>query len=56
MGMVARAEPDGYTILLSTSAYSVKPGALSDAALRPVQGFLGDLRARRLAARIRGQG
>jgi tripartite-type tricarboxylate transporter receptor subunit TctC len=26
MGAVARAEPDGYTILLSTSAYSVNPG------------------------------
>src|SRR6266446_8024922 len=26
MGTVARAEPDGYTILLSTSAYSVNPG------------------------------
>ena len=26
MGSVARAEPDGYTILLSTSAYSVNPG------------------------------
>src|ERR1700726_4970349 len=25
MGQVARAEPDGYTILLSTSAYSVNP-------------------------------
>jgi tripartite-type tricarboxylate transporter receptor subunit TctC len=26
MGLVARSEPDGYTILLSTSAYSVNPG------------------------------
>jgi tripartite-type tricarboxylate transporter receptor subunit TctC len=26
MGLVARAEPDGYTILLSTSAYGVNPG------------------------------
>jgi tripartite-type tricarboxylate transporter receptor subunit TctC len=26
MGAVARAEPDGYTILLSTSAFSVNPG------------------------------
>src|SRR5438270_11306399 len=26
MGTVARAEPDGYTILLATSAYSVNPG------------------------------
>ena len=26
MGYVARSEPDGYTILLSTSAYSVNPG------------------------------
>ena len=26
MGSAARAEPDGYTILLSTSAYSVNPG------------------------------
>jgi tripartite-type tricarboxylate transporter receptor subunit TctC len=26
MGSVARSEPDGYTILLSTSAYSVNPG------------------------------
>jgi tripartite-type tricarboxylate transporter receptor subunit TctC len=26
MGMAARAEPDGYTILLATSAYSVNPG------------------------------
>jgi tripartite-type tricarboxylate transporter receptor subunit TctC len=26
MGLAARSEPDGYTILLSTSAYSVNPG------------------------------
>ena len=26
MGSVARAEPDGYTIMLSTTAYSVNPG------------------------------
>jgi tripartite-type tricarboxylate transporter receptor subunit TctC len=26
MGLAARAEPDGYTILLSTSAYAVNPG------------------------------
>ena len=26
MGFVARAEPDGYTVLLTTSAYSINPG------------------------------
>ena len=39
MGMVARAEPDGYTILLSTSAYSVNPGLYPTLPYDPFKDF-----------------
>jgi tripartite-type tricarboxylate transporter receptor subunit TctC len=39
MGMVARAEPDGYTILLSTSAYSVNPGLYNTLPYDPFKDF-----------------
>jgi tripartite-type tricarboxylate transporter receptor subunit TctC len=40
MGMVARAEPDGYTILLATSAYSVNPGLYLTLPYEPFKDFV----------------
>jgi tripartite-type tricarboxylate transporter receptor subunit TctC len=40
MGMVARAEPDGYTILLSTSAYSINPGLYNSLPYDPLKDFV----------------
>ena len=40
MGLVARAEPDGYTILLSTSAYSVNPGLYQTLPYDPFKDFV----------------
>jgi tripartite-type tricarboxylate transporter receptor subunit TctC len=40
MGLVARAEPDGYTILLSTSAYSVNPGLYNNLPYDPFKDFV----------------
>ena len=39
MGYVARAEADGYTILLSTSAYSVNPGLYNTLSYDPFRDF-----------------
>src|SRR4029077_752090 len=39
MGSVARAEPDGYTILLSTSAFSVNPGLYQTLPSDPAKDF-----------------
>src|SRR5215470_14054353 len=39
MGLVARAEADGYTILLSTSAYSVNPGLYQSLPYDPFNDF-----------------
>ena len=41
MGRVARAEPDGYTILLSTSGYSVNPGLYATLPYDPFNDFVG---------------
>ncbi len=40
MGLVARSEPDGYTILLSTSAFSVNPGLYQNPAYDPFKDFV----------------
>jgi tripartite-type tricarboxylate transporter receptor subunit TctC len=40
MGMVARAEPDGYTILLSTSAYAINPGLYEKLPYDPLKDFV----------------
>src|SRR5215468_1621706 len=39
MGLAARAEPDGYTLLLSTSAYSVNPGLYEKLPYDPFKDF-----------------
>jgi tripartite-type tricarboxylate transporter receptor subunit TctC len=39
MGSVARAEPDGYTLLLATSAYSVNPGLYASLPYDPFKDF-----------------
>jgi tripartite-type tricarboxylate transporter receptor subunit TctC len=39
MGVVARAEPDGYTLLLSTSAYAVNPGLYQTLPYDPFKDF-----------------
>jgi tripartite-type tricarboxylate transporter receptor subunit TctC len=39
MGTVARADPDGYTILLSTSAYAVNPGLYQTLPYDPLKDF-----------------
>src|SRR5258708_16082924 len=39
MGAVARAEPDGYTLLLATSAYSVNPGLYASLPYDPFKDF-----------------
>jgi tripartite-type tricarboxylate transporter receptor subunit TctC len=39
MGSVARADPDGYTILLSTSAYAVNPGLYQTVPYDPFKDF-----------------
>jgi tripartite-type tricarboxylate transporter receptor subunit TctC len=41
MGYAARSEPDGYTILLSTSAYSVNPGLYPNLPYDPFKDFVG---------------
>jgi tripartite-type tricarboxylate transporter receptor subunit TctC len=40
MGFVARAEPDGYTILLSTSAFVVNPSLYDSLPYDPVKDFV----------------
>lgn len=40
MGLAARAEPDGYTILLSTSAYVVNPGLYKSIPYDPFKDFV----------------
>lgn len=41
MGLAARAEPDGYTILLPTSQYSVNPGLYEKLPYDPFKDFVG---------------
>jgi tripartite-type tricarboxylate transporter receptor subunit TctC len=40
MGLVARSEPDGYTILLATSAYAVNPSLFETLPYDPVKDFV----------------
>jgi len=41
MGFVARSEPDGYTLLLTTSAYAVNPGLYNSLPYDPFKDFAG---------------
>jgi tripartite-type tricarboxylate transporter receptor subunit TctC len=41
MGQVARSDPDGYTILLATSAYAVNPGLYDALPYDPLKDFVG---------------
>ncbi len=41
MGRVARADPDGYTLLLSTSGYAVNPGLYATLPYDPLKDFVG---------------
>jgi tripartite-type tricarboxylate transporter receptor subunit TctC len=41
MGNAARSEPDGYTILLATNAYSVNPGLYGKLPYDPAKDFVG---------------
>jgi tripartite-type tricarboxylate transporter receptor subunit TctC len=41
MGLAARSDPDGYTILLTTSAYSVNPGLYEKLPYDPFKDFVG---------------
>ena len=41
--LAARSAPDGYTLLLITTTYTVNPGSHEEAALRSGQGFCGHL-------------
>ena len=52
IGMVARANPDGYTLLLSSTAIAVNPGLFSNLRLRSVQGLPADLGAGQCAQRL----
>jgi len=40
MGYAARAEPDGYTVLLTTSAYVVNPGLYNSIPYDPFKDFV----------------
>ena len=40
MGLAARSEPDGYTILLTTSAYSINPGLYEKLPYDPFKDFV----------------
>ena len=41
MGAAARSEPDGYTFLLATNAYSVNPGLYNKLPFDPLKDFVG---------------
>ena len=55
MEYVAHAEPDGYTILLATNAYSVNYGLYNQLPWRPLQGFRRGERACDIAEHVCGQ-
>ena len=55
MEYAAHAEPDGYTFLLATNAYSVNYGLYKRLPYDPYKDFVARQRARDLAQHVRGQ-